>query len=109
MLQNKKLIAATSAAVLALMSTMQIASAASSKQHEQEEITAIHTAKISLIQAINSAEKHTNGKAIQAEYERSTLKGWVYEVEVAANNKKYDVIVDANNGKVISSNEDKHD
>ena len=68
----------------------------------------IANAKISLTQAITTAEQHANGKAARAEYEHSK-HGWVYEVEVVNGAKVFDVKIDADKGMVISSAEDKSD
>lgn len=69
---------------------------------------AIVKAKTSLSQAVTLAEQHANGKAARAEYENSK-HGWVYDVEVIAGGKVFDVTVDADKGTVISSTEDKVD
>ena len=69
---------------------------------------AITRAKISMAQAVTTAEKHANGKASRAEYENSK-QGWVYDVEVVSGAKVFDVKVDADKGTVISSAEDKAD
>lgn len=63
---------------------------------------------ISLIQAVQTAELHTAGKARMAEYEHSR-DGWVYDVEVVKGAKVFDVRVLATSGVVISSQEDKPD
>lgn len=68
----------------------------------------IGKAKVSLVQAVTSAEQHVNGKAVRAEYENSK-HGWVYDVEVVSGAKVFDVKVDANKGTVISAAEDKAD
>lgn len=66
-------------------------------------------AKISLSQAIASAEQHVGGQAAKAEFDNSTKHGLVYEVEVVKGTKIYDVKIDAQSGKVISSVEDMED
>ena len=48
------------------------------------------------------------GKASRADYEHSK-NGWIYEVEVVSGKQVFDVKVDANNGAVIASKEDKAD
>ena len=65
-------------------------------------------AKISLTQAIATAEQQANGKATRAEYEQ-TKTGWAYDVEVVSGAKVFDVRVDADKGTVISSAEDTAD
>jgi uncharacterized membrane protein YkoI len=65
-------------------------------------------AKISLIQAIVTAEQQASGKATRAEYEQNKT-GWAYDVEVISAGKVFDIRVDADKGTVISSVEDKAD
>lgn len=74
----------------------------------ENDATAVTQAKISMVQAITSAELHAGGKAARAEYEK-TKAGWVYDVEVVSATKVFDVRVDADKGTVISSVEDKGD
>ena len=67
-------------------------------------------AKVSMTEAINAAERHVGGKAARAEYERNTKRGqWIYDVEVVAGAKVFDVEVDATSGAVLSSSEDRAD
>lgn len=77
------------------------------------EIQAIKEAQVSLVQAVQAAEKEHNGRAMQAEIEakrRSDRAEIFYEVKVlAGDGKVFDVIVDARSGKVISSREDIYD
>jgi len=68
----------------------------------------VTSAKISLAQAITVAEQRVSGKASRAEFDHS-LHGDVYEVEVLAGPKVFDVKVDAENGTIISSVEDQPD
>ena len=74
----------------------------------ENDALAIMKAKISLTQAVTTAEQHVNGKAARAEYE-NTKQGWVYDVEVISGAKVFDVKVDGDKGTVISSAEDKAD
>lgn len=74
----------------------------------ENDAMAITKARTSLTQAITTAEQHLNGKAVHAEFENSK-HGWIYEVEVVAGAKVFDVKIDANKGTVISSAEDKAD
>ena len=74
----------------------------------EDDAIAITKAKISLAQAVTTAEQHANGRASRAEYENSK-SGWVYDVEVVSGAKVFDVKVDADKGTVISSAEDKAD
>lgn len=72
----------------------------------ENDAMAITNAHTSLTQAIATAEQHLNGKAVHAEFENSK-HGWIYEVEVVAGTKVFDVKIDADKGTVISSAEDK--
>lgn len=72
----------------------------------ENDALAIAKAKVSLVQAVTTAEQHAGGKATHAEYENSK-QGWVYDVEVVNGTKVFDVRVDADKGTVISSAEDK--
>ena len=65
----------------------------------------INQAKVPIAQAISAAEKAHGGKATKAELEQ----GLIYEVEVVAGAKVFDVKVDADKGSVLSSTEDKSD
>ncbi|WP_323034195.1 PepSY domain-containing protein [Pararhodobacter sp.] len=68
----------------------------------------INQAKVSIAQAISAAEKEHGGKATKAELEHSK-QGLIYEVEVVAGAKVFDVKVDADKGSILSSTEDKSD
>lgn len=65
-------------------------------------------ARIPLVQAVAAAERHANGNATRAEY-RFTSNGWICEVEVVDGSRVFDVRIDAGNGGVISSVEDRID
>ena len=65
-------------------------------------------AKNPLTQAIAAAERHANGRAARADYE-ATKGGWAYDVEVVSGAKVFDVKVEAEQGIVMSSDEDKSD
>lgn len=70
--------------------------------------TAVPQAKISLVEAIGTAERHVGGRATRAEYERTAARGaWAYDVEVVTSSKVFDVRVDASNGVVLSASEDR--
>ena len=74
----------------------------------ENDALAIETAKISMTQAVTTAEQHVGGKAARAEYERHNGQ-WVFDVEVVKGKKVMDVKVDSTSGKVISAAEDKTD
>jgi len=68
----------------------------------------IAKSKVSLTQAVATAEQHAGGKATRAEFEHE--KGsWTFDVEVVSGAKVFDVRIDADNGAVLSSQEDKAD
>ncbi len=98
-------IAAVTAAMLAMSPVL---------ASDLAEIQATKDASVSLVQAIQAAEKeHNGGRAMQAEIEakrRSDRAEVFYEVKVlAGDGKVFDVIVDAKTGRVISSREDIYD
>ena len=63
---------------------------------------------VSIMEAITAAEQHVQGIAARAEYEQGD-NGPVYDVEVVAGDRVYDIEVDADKGTVLSSREDKRD
>ncbi len=98
--------AAIAAAVLAV--TAGAYAATNATGGAENDAMAINNAKVSMTQAVAAAEQHTSGKAVKAEYE-NTKAGWAWDVEVVNGAKVFDVRVDAANGTVLSSNEDKRD
>ncbi len=64
--------------------------------------------KISLTQAIASAEKHNGGQAYEASLDDDSFKP-AYEVTVAKDGRIFDVQVDGVTGEVIGSREDNDD
>ena len=74
----------------------------------ESEAALVATAKISLTQAIASAEQHTGGKAASAQFEH-TKTGWAYNVEVVNGTKTVDVQVNSDTGTVISAVNEKID
>ena len=79
--------------------------AAYAAKSSENDALAINQAKIPIAQAISIVEKQHNGKASQAEFEHSK-QGAIYEVEVVAGAKVFDVKVDADKGTILSSAED---
>lgn len=101
-------IATLAAAGAVALASIAVYAATASSPHN--DAVAITQATVSLTQAIAAAEQHAGGKASKAEYERATKKGqWVYDVEVVAGAKAFDVKVDPGTGAVLSSTEDKVD
>lgn len=92
-------IIAVSALALALSSTAALAGDAS-------DIRALSESKISLVQAIQAAEKSQSGRAIDAGIDDDSFTP-TYEVSVVKdNNTVFDVRVDAVSGKVLGARED---
>jgi uncharacterized membrane protein YkoI len=75
----------------------------------ESEAAGIEQAKISLSQAIATAEQHAGGKATRAEFEKTKAGISAFDVEVVNGANTFDVSVDANTGTVISSAQDKMD
>lgn len=76
---------------------------------ENDAVADLTRAKISLTQAVGAAEAQSGGKATRAELEgeRGAL---VYQIEVVSTDSKvFDVKVDAADGKVLSSMQDRAD
>ncbi len=75
---------------------------------DTQEATAVEQAKVSLVEAIQAAEKKVGGVAYSASYDDDSFQK-AYEVDVIADSKPYDVQVSAENGEVLSSREDLDD
>lgn len=78
------------------------------RSRENDAVAELAKAKVALIEAIGTAEKHTQGRAARAELENGR-NGPVYAIELVVNDKVFDVRVDATDGKVLSSKEDRDD
>lgn len=90
-------------AILLLSSAAAFAETPRSEANDAGPVTA---ARIPLHAAIAAAEKHIQGKAVRAEYEKQKQGTWVYDVEVTTGSKVFDVKVDADKGTIIASTED---
>lgn len=76
---------------------------------ENDAIADLAKAKITLVQAVGAAESNAGGKVVKAELE-SERGAVVYEVEVVtADNRVFDLKIDATDGKVLSSKQDQAD
>jgi uncharacterized membrane protein YkoI len=76
---------------------------------ENDAVTDLAKAKVSLVQAVNVAEAQTSGKATKAELDGEDGQ-LAFRVEVVtADSKVFDVRVDATDGKVVSSKQDAAD
>ena len=72
------------------------------------EYSAMKQAKVTLTSAMQTAAQSVNGKVISAEFELERAQS-VYDFEVIKGNQIYDVSIDANTGKVLSSQVDVED
>ncbi len=79
--------------------------AAYAAQSAGNDALSIDKAKISITQAINTAEQRHGGKASKAEFE-NTRSGPAYEIEVVSGTRVFDVKVDAVKGTILASAED---
>ena len=75
---------------------------------ELAEYNAMKQAKVTLTSAMQKAAQSLNGKVISAEFELEKGQS-VYDIEVVKGNQIYDVSIDANTGKVLSSQVDVED
>lgn len=91
-------------AVAALVVTTAMAPAIVSAE-DASEIKALTEAKISLTQAIEAAEKHQGGQALDASIDDDSFTP-TFEVSVVKDGKVYDVRVDGVKGTVIGARED---
>jgi len=91
----------------AAFSVTAIATAYAATSPENDAL-AIASAKVSLTQAVTTAEQHVGGKAARAEFEHH--KGqWVFDVEVVQGKQVMDVKVDPLSGRILSAVLDKTD
>lgn len=92
------------AAVLAVAAFSGVAHAGDAGQ----KWVAVNNAKVTLVQAIQIAEQHHAGsKAVKADLDAKRNASDYYEIDVVnADKKAYEVRVDAETGKVLSSRED---
>lgn len=72
---------------------------------DREDILLMREAKVSLINAVQAAEKHQGGRAIDASLDDDSFKP-AYEVTVIKDDRSYDVQVDAVTGEVLGARED---
>ncbi len=93
--------------VLALLTASALGSAYANNVTENDAL-AVTQAKITLTQAIASAEHYIGGKASKAEYETHAEQG-VYAVEVIKDKTVMDVLVNSDSGKIIAATADKAD
>ena len=75
---------------------------------QNDAMTDLAKTRISLVQAVTTAEQHVGGRASHAELENENGR-LVYDVEVTDNAKTVDVKIDATNGAVVSAQIDQGD
>lgn len=75
------------------------------KAKDTAKYQALNTAKVDLVKAMQIAANSGNGQVVDAEFdiEKGTA---VYEVKTVNNGQKYEVIIDANTGRVIQTKRD---
>lgn len=95
-------------ALFSLVAIAAIAAAAYATTIEENDAKLALRATISLGQAVATAEHHVKGRAARAEIEQLN-RGLVYEVEVVAGPKVFDVEIDAMTGEVFKVSEDADD
>ena len=75
---------------------------------DMAEYSALMQAKVTLTSAMQKATQSVNGKVIGVEFELEKGQA-LYDIEVVKDNQIYDVSIDANTGKVLSSQVDMED
>lgn len=95
---NKTLLAMGALAATAGLSTASLAG-------DREDLRLLSEAKVSLVNAIQAAEKHQGGRAIEGSLDDDSFRP-AYEVTVVKDNRFYDVQVDAVSGEVLGARED---
>ena len=77
-------------------------------KEDMAEYSAMKQAKVTLTSAMQKATQSVNGKVIGVEFELEKGQA-LYDIEVVKDNQIYDVSIDANTGKVLSSQVDMED
>lgn len=96
-IRKKKLIGTILAAVLVAGAAVDLAVAQGS------DLQAMIRAKLSLTQAIETAEQQGSGKAIEAKFEAGDGKAARYEIKVLGGDKLVEYTLDADTGKVLQT------
>ena len=76
------------------------------KPNGEEYLMELEKATITLVEAVNIAEKQVSGKATKVSLKKYN-QGLIYKIDVLEKEKKFEIMVDAMTGAVVSSNEDK--
>lgn len=95
-----------SAAAFVLLSALAVSSLTPCSAQAGNDALSVASAKTTLPQAISAAEQKVGGIAAKAEYKH---KKGQYKVEVVKDTEVFDVIVDANDGTVLSVKKDAED
>ena len=77
-------------------------------KEDMAEYSAMKQAKVTLTSAMQKATQNVNGKVIGVEFELEKGQA-LYDIEVVKDNQIHDVSIDANTGKVLSSQVDMND
>lgn len=77
-------------------------------KEDMAEYSALKQAKVTLTSAMQKATQSVKGKVIGVEFELEKGQA-LYDIEVVRDNQIYDVSIDANTGKVLSSQVDMED
>ena len=96
------------AVIAATVIALGAATVAYARNHGNDAISGLGHARISLTQAIATAERHAGGQATKAELERHEGRG-VFEVEVVKGNTVSNLSIDASDGKVLAARPDRDD
>lgn len=78
---------------------------AAAESNHQQEARAINEAKVTLAQAVQTAESETGAKAVEVDFDREK-NVWGYEVTTLKSGTKYELFIDASTGEVISRKEE---
>ena len=101
----------TLGACLTLALTAGVMSTTANAANRSDEVNAAKASKISLQQAIDIAAKKSSSILMSANFDHDDDKaqGGVYEMEFITNSRNYEIEVDANTGKVLSTDVDRLD
>ena len=91
-----------------MMITTFLGTASMAYAGDRGDIRLLSEAKLSLVDAIQAAEKNQGGKAIDASIDDDSFK-LAYEVSIVKDNRIFDVQVDALSGEILGAREDMDD
>lgn len=87
-----------------------VASQAATSNDQVSEALAAVQSKISLQQALAIGNKTVKGDLVSVEFDQNDYSaGGEYEIKSIANNKEYEIKIDANTGKVLSAKQERLD